>query len=37
MAGWLEPADRNHLIMPSWRSLETMVMQTISQDKIIKN
>ena len=36
MAGWAEPGDRNHLIMPSWRSLETLVMQTISQDRIIK-
>ena len=36
MAGWAGPGDRNHLIMPSWRSLATLVMQTISQDRIIK-
>ena len=34
--GWAGPGDRNHLIMPSWRSLATLVMQTISQDRIIK-
>ena len=35
--GRAEPGDGNHLIMPSWRSLESLVMQTISQDRIIKN
>ena len=31
------PGDVNYLIMPSWRSLESLVMQAISQDRIIKN